>query len=161
MVSTNLVVVVLLLAALTKVVHVARKLDTVGKRKAAGADPSGPEGARKKLLLSQKGLRPGMNSLAGHAGKPGTGNSTNSVGMGRNKCGECGQVFDSIKEISLHMQRHLAEKVPHEKNSVVTLTHRPKDGSLPSKATITQVSATIYENKKLRMKVAVKILFRE
>ncbi|XP_022698857.1 zinc finger protein 540-like isoform X2 [Varroa jacobsoni] len=123
---------------LTKVVHVARKLDTVGKRKAAGADPSGPEGARKKLLLSQKGLRPGMNSLAGHAGKPGTGNSTNSVGMGRNKCGECGQVFDSIKEISLHMQRHLAEKVPHEKNSVVTLTHRPKDGSLPSKATITQ-----------------------
>lgn len=129
-------------SALTKVVHVARKLDAAVKRKAVGADPSGAEGARKKLLVAQKGgHRTGLaHGAAGHTGKTGPGNSTNSVGSGRNKCGECGQVFDSIKEISIHMQRHLAEKVPHEKTSVVTLTHRPKDGSAPSKATITQVS---------------------
>lgn len=106
----------------------ARKLDVAGKRKAVG-DLSGPD--RKKLAQKER-------SNAGHLLK--AGNNSNSVGTGKNKCGECGQVFDNLKEISVHMQRHLADKVPQEKHSIVTLTHKPKDGSAPSRATIRQVS---------------------
>lgn len=127
---------------MTKVVHVARKLDVTGKRKALG-DPSGAD--RKKMLIAQKSNERVTGTNSGHLTKAGPGNNSNSVGGGKNKCGECGQMFDSLKEISVHMQRHLAEKVPQEKHSIVTLTHRPKDGTAPSRATITQVSGRILQ----------------
>lgn len=125
----------MLFAALTKVVHVARKLDVAGKRKASG-DGSGAERKKFAVRCQKANEKTTTNSGQGHLNKAGN----NSFSGGKNKCGECGQMFDNLKEISLHMQQHLSEKVPQEKQSIVTLTHRPKDGSPLSRATITQVN---------------------